>query len=181
MALVGVSAKSLAVQVASPKEHFDVLLKAIGITLGIPYRLLVGSEEAKLASSTDTTTWNRRVKKRQENYCSFEILYPFIDRLIAFGVLSEPKEYFVKWPDLMELDPKDEATIMKDKTETIAKYVTAGGNVLIPPHQFLTTVMGYSDDEAEQFLIETEEFQNDSVDENDIDEDNRSDSNIDDS
>jgi len=184
MALVGVSAKSLAVQVASPKEHFDVLLKAIGITLGIPYRLLVGSEEAKLASSADTTTWNRRIKKRQENYCTVEIVHPFIDRLIAAGILSEPKEYTVAWPDLAELDPKDEATIMKDKTDAIAKYVASSGNTLIPPHQFLTTVMGYTDEEAEQFILEAEEFQDDTIDEdelNDSDEDNRPDPNSDDS
>jgi len=173
ISLVGVKAKSLAVQVASPKEHFDMLLKAIGITLGIPYRLLVGSEEAKIASVTDTNTWNRRVKKRQVNYCSTEIVNPFIDRLIAMGVLSDPKEYTVAWPNLAELDPKDEAVIMKDKTEAIAKYVASSGNTLVPPFQFLTTIMGYSDEEAEKFIEEAEEFEDDSIDENDlIDEEN---------
>ena len=84
------------------------------------------------------------------------------------GILSEPKEYHIQWPNLLELDPKDEAIVMKDKTETIAKYVAAGGNSLIPPFQFLTTVMGYTDDEAKKFIEEAEEFEDDSVNEDDL-------------
>jgi len=168
MALVGVTAKSLAVQVASPKDHFDVILKAIGITLGIPYRLLVGSEEAKLASSTDTATWHRRVKKRQESFCTTEIVEAFINRLIAFGVLTEPKEYDVQWPDLTELDPKDKAIVMKDKTEALSKYVGGGCQVMIPPFQFLTLVMGFDDDVATKFIEEAEDFNDDAINEEEI-------------
>ncbi len=160
LALTGVKAKSLQTQVASPKEHFEVQLKAIGIALGVPYRLLLGSEEAKLASTQDAKTWSRRVTKRQVSYCTPVIIRSFVDRLIAFGILPL-KEYEVTWPSLDELDPKDKALITKDKTEAITKYVTAGAEVLIPPHQFLTHVMGFTDEQADVFLKEAETWNDD--------------------
>ncbi len=168
LAVQGVTTKSLQVQVASPKAHFEILLKTIGIALGIPYRLLLGSEEAKLAGSQDSKVWNRRVRKRQEDHCTPEILQQFIDKLILFGILPAPKAYEVKWASLDEQDPKDEAVIIKDKTEAIAKYVQAGAYELIPPRQFLTEVMHFTDEQAETFLAEAAEWVDDSVNEDDL-------------
>ena len=43
---------------ASPKEHVETHMRNIAISLGIPYRIFLGTEEAKLASSQDVKTWN---------------------------------------------------------------------------------------------------------------------------
>lgn len=149
LALAGVNVKSLAPQVADPKGHLEMQIRFICITLGVPYRIFMGSEEAKLASAQDMKTWNKRVAKRQTEYVSPMVLRPFVDRLIAYGVLPEPKEYFVEWPDLNVPSEKDEAEVSKEKTEALAKYV--GGNVdnLIPPKEFLMMVMKMSEEEAE--------------------------------
>ena len=149
IALTGVTAKSLAMQVADPSNHFLTQMKAVGIALGIPYRKLMGSEEAKLASADDNKTWTRRVVKRQVSYVTPRIIRPFIDKLIEWGILPEPKDgYEVKWPSLDELDPKDAAIVMKDKVEAMAKYIVSGADSLIPPHQFFTLIMGWTDEEA---------------------------------
>jgi len=161
IALVGVTAKSLTPQVADPKSHFEIQLKAIGIALGVPYRVFMGSEEAKLASMQDVKTWNRRVSKRRESYLTPMLIRPFVDRLVEFGVLPETKRYFVKWPKLDVMDEKDAAAVTKDKTEALAKYVTAGADAILPPFQFLTTVMGYDDEEAKTIIGEAEEWLND--------------------
>lgn len=171
IALVGITAKSLEMQVADPKGHFDTQIKAIGITLGVPYRIFMGSEEAKIASQTDTKTWSRRVSQRQVNYLTPLVVRPFVDRLIELGIMPEPKEYVVKWPSLDEIDPKDAATIAKDKTESLSKYVTTGTDTVIPPFQFLTLVMGFTKDEAEAIIKEAESYQDDREDEEDLDED----------
>lgn len=166
--LVGITAKSLGVQVADPKSHFDVQLKAISITLGVPYRVFMGTEEAKLAGGQDVKIWNRRVKKRQESYLTPMVVTPFVDRLIELGILPEPKEYFVRWPEIDEVDPKDAATIAKDKTEALAKYVVSGADEVMPPFQWLTTVLGYKDEEAEAMLKEVEKYLNDAEPEEDL-------------
>lgn len=156
--LVGITAKSLTPQVADPKMHFEVQLKAISITLGVPYRVFMGTEEAKLASGQDVKMWNRRVKKRQEGYLTPMLVTPFIDRFIELGILPTPKEYFVRWPEIDEVDPKDAATIAKDKTEALSKYVVSGAEEIMSPFQFLTTVMGYDDEEVKAMLEEVEDY-----------------------
>ena len=74
---------------------------------------------------------------------------PFVDRLIAYGALPPPKEYFVDWPDLGAPTDSEKAEVAKNKTEAFAKYV--GGNVdgLIAPKEFLMMIMDMSEDEAD--------------------------------
>ncbi|MCH8883661.1 MAG: DUF1073 domain-containing protein, partial [SAR324 cluster bacterium] len=45
IALTGMTAKSLSTQIVPPTETFEVQIKAICITLGIPYRVFMGIEE----------------------------------------------------------------------------------------------------------------------------------------
>lgn len=170
MALTGVTAKSLTPQVADPSSHFVAQLKAIAITLGVPFRMFMGSEQAKLASTQDTKTWSRRVAKRQNDYLTPFMIRPTLDRFIELGILDEPKSYEAKWPTLEELDPKDASEIAKNKTEAMAKYTTAGVEQIMPPLQFLTTVLGYTDEEAEAILKEALLFVDDKVDESDLEE-----------
>lgn len=149
LALTGVTAKSLSPQVADPSGHLKAQIQSIAIALGVPWRVLMGSEEAKLASSQDKDAWNKRLTKRQESYLTPMLVRPFVDRLIAYGVLPEPKEYFVDWPDLGAPTDKEKAEVAKSKTEAFAKYV--GGNVdgLIAPKEFLMMIMDMSEDEAD--------------------------------
>ena len=170
MALVGVTAKSMTPQVADPSNHFAAQLKAIAITLGVPYRMFMGSEQAKLASTQDTKTWNRRIAKRQNDYLTPLVIRPIVDRFIELCILKEPKEYEVKWPSLEELDPKDASEIAKNKTESMVKYVMGGVEAIMPPSQFLVMILGFTDEEAEAILKEATKFLDDRVDENDLEE-----------
>jgi len=144
----GVTVKSLAPQVAGPKEHVDVNMRQIAISLGIPYRIFLGSEEAKLASSEDKETWNARLSRRQYGYVNPFIIRPCIDRLIILSILPEPKEYFIDWPDLSAPTDKDIADIGKVRTESLSAYVASGINQLIPPVEYLTLILGMTMDEA---------------------------------
>jgi hypothetical protein len=149
LAIEGVTAKSLEPQVADPTGHITCHVKAIAMSLGAPYRIFLGTEEAKLASSQDKNTWNERVRRRQVQYLSPMIVRPFFDRLIAFKILPEPKEYFVDWPDLDAPGDKDIAEIAARITEAMAKYQGGGVDDLIPPTEFLTMILKMSSEEAE--------------------------------
>lgn len=148
LATEGLTVKSLQPQVSSPKEHIEANLKAIAITKGIPYRIFMGTEEGKLAGGQDATAWNKRVAGRQTKYVSPYIIRPVIDRLIAFGILPEPKEYNIEWSDLSKSSEKEAAETAGLVTTAMAKYVTGDVDNLIGPFEYFTMVLGYSDDEA---------------------------------
>ena len=127
LALSGVSAKSLSPQVADPSAHIDTEAKMVAVCLGIPYRIFIGSEEAKLASSEDTKRWNKRLKKRQEKYLTPMMVRPFVDRMIMAGVLPKPKDniYQVEWPDLNEMTPKQKADVLESTSRAYIQLINA--------------------------------------------------------
>ena len=151
LAVAGVSVKSLQPQVSDPKSHIDAQVKMIAIALGCPYRIFTGTEEAKLAGSQDSKAWNKRIAKRQVDYNEPMLLRPFIDRLIAFGVLPEV-EYIVDFPDLDAPSDEDKAKVALIKTEAFAKYVQASIDGLVPPKEYLMIIMGMAEEEAEAII-----------------------------
>ena len=157
--LTGVTAKSLAPQVADPTGHVDMHVKLIAMSLGVPYRLLLGSEEAKLASTQDKRTWTERIAERQNNYLTPMLIRPFVDRLMVLGVLNDIEEYFVEWPDLNAPGNEEIADIALKRTDAFAKYVAGGCEQLILPRQYLTLIHKLSDEEVDAIENAMEEYQ----------------------
>ena len=155
MILTGASANSLMPNVADPRGHFEIIMKLIAISLGVPQRIFLGSEAAKLASTQDKKAWQMRVSHRQETYLSPLVIRPVIDTLIEYGVLPEPTDgYDIKWPVLDSPSEEDEATVAKIRTEAIAQYVSSGAHALIPPNLYFKLIHKF--DEAEIEAIEDE-------------------------
>lgn len=154
LAVNGVTAKSLAVQVASPDDHVTVQLKAIAIAMKCPLRIFMGSEAAHLASTQDQKTWNGRLSHRQEKYLTPKIIRPFIDRLIAIGILPEPEtgSYDVKWPDMDIATDEEKAKVAEILVKAIAAYVQAGMDTLVPPFEFLTMFIGLDQEQAKAIM-----------------------------
>jgi len=155
-AVQGVSAKSLAPQVADPSNHIEAQLENIAITLGIPKRILFGSEQAKLASSQDVRTWNRRLWRRQTKYLTPMLISPLVERLIYIGVLPEPADgpdaYEVVWPDLNTLSDEEWAIVAERTAKTLATYIQAGVDQVVPPAEFLSMIMGRDVEEVKQIM-----------------------------
>jgi hypothetical protein len=154
LATVGMSAKSLTTQVADPGPHLEVQLKLIAIAMGVPWRVFIGSEAAQLASEQDSRSWNRRLNRRRTKYLNPFVITPVIDRLIALGVLPEPEELCVDWPDLNTLGDKDKAEVAQKKSDALAKYVQSGSDIVVPPFHYLTLVLGFTEDEARSIIEE---------------------------
>ena len=124
LALEGVKAKSLSPQVADPSQHVDTQLKVVALCMGVPHRIFIGSEEAKLASSEDTKRWNARINRRREQYLTPYILQPLIERLIEYGILPDA-EYTIEWEDLNAPTPKQKAEIFEIKARAMTQLINS--------------------------------------------------------
>lgn len=105
----GMSVQTLGSDVAQFATSVDCLVTLIAGAKHIPKRILLGSEEGKLASGQDADNWSTFVQDRRTSYVSPCIVRPLVDRLIEKGYLPEPKQYEVVWPTVEELTEIEKA------------------------------------------------------------------------
>lgn len=142
IALLGMSARTLEVQISDPKNFYELQMRLITTALAVPWRVFMGSEAAQLASDQDATNWNTRLNARRKNHIDPMILRPFLNRMIELGVLPQPKEgYHIKWDDLNSPTDLDRARVADFITKALATYVQVGADVLFPPRDFLMSVL----------------------------------------
>ena len=152
LSTTGVSVKSLAPAVADPASHVAQQLKAIAITIGVPYRVFTGTEEGKLAGDQDAKSWAKRLSQRQNKYLTPILVKPFINRLVEVGVLPEPVELNVEWPDMLTPSEKEMADVAKVRTDAMKTYVQGDVEMLVPPEFYLTEVLGMEQEQAQAIL-----------------------------
>lgn len=155
LALTGMTAKSLAPQIADPKASFEVQVKAMCIILGVPYRVFVGIEEGVVSGDQATRAWDSRLASRQARYVTPMLIDPVLQRLVDYGVLRapvKPQGWSVEWPDLTSPSEVERADVLVKKTEAFAKYVGGGVDTLIPPLEYLTKICGMEQDTAHSIL-----------------------------
>jgi hypothetical protein len=152
--VAGVDVKNMSGVVASPKEHFEVLLDVIAGTLGIPKRVLTGSERGELASSQDSANWLERVTRRQRQFAEPRILRALIDRLIELRALPAPAQpYTVAWDNLLSLSEEKQAAVAKDVATALAQYAGPGmGMNIVTPEEFRSEFLGLSPEPEGGFL-----------------------------
>lgn len=139
-------------QIADPSGCISVYLDLIAGTTGIPKRILIGSERGELASSQDETAWNKRMEKRQMNYCEPFVLRPFINACVFAGVLPEPKEeYEIQWTSMFEPTDQEKANVAQVRTSALVSYASSQGtDMIVPPRVFLKEIMGFRDELVDQ-------------------------------
>lgn len=103
--------QSLGGQMTDPGPLVMTELKLISVATSIPLRILLGTEEGKLAGSQDERGWVRVIETRQQNFAWPLVLRPLINRLIWLGILPKPKsgDFCCRWPNLLDKDRKEEA------------------------------------------------------------------------
>jgi hypothetical protein len=167
VALEGLQAKSLSPQVASPLDHYMCQLKEISIALGVPFRVFLGSEESKLSSTQDAQTWNKRLHRRQHKYLTPMLVQPFIDRLVAYGVLPPPAKVIVAWPDLNTTTGVEKADMAAKRMTALATYVGGGVEQLVPPRELYTHFLDMPAEVADQIIEASEKHVLTTIDPND--------------
>lgn len=157
IATTGMKVNSLAPQVVDPTPHCMNLLTQIAATLGVPLRIFLGSEAGHLASGQDSATWNRRLAKRQNLYVTPRIIVPFINKLISFGVLPQPKDIVIVWDDLNALSDKDSADVSMKLTQALLQYVTSGAEEIMDLFVFYTEILKMDPERAQAAIDRLEE------------------------
>jgi hypothetical protein len=161
LALTGVTVKSLTPQMGDPTSHRQAIMDDIAFSMGVPKRKLFGSEQAQLASTQDSRTWNGRVMRRNNKHVTHSIVRPTIDRLMMAGVLpplTVEDDYEVHWPDLNTVTDEEKALVAKTRTEAYATYVSGNVDQVIPPHDYHVVVHGMDPQEAEQLMESAREY-----------------------
>jgi uncharacterized protein len=147
----GVDLKSLETQVATPKDHVDVILTCISAQTGIPKRILSGSERGELSSGQDSAEWKTYTKSRREDHAEPRIIRVFVDRLIELKVLPKPSdEYAVDWEDLFAISEKDRVEIGKARANALREYTyNPLSAMIIPPDGFKEFFLGFTREQIE--------------------------------
>jgi phage-related protein (TIGR01555 family) len=139
----GMDVKMLNPTVADPSNHAELQFKLISSAKGIPVRILTGSERGELASTQDASNWHGKIKERQEDYAEPLYLLALIDKLQNMGILNAV-EYEVKWPDMLAPSDKEQADIVKTRTEALVAYANApASEMMMPLEVYLDEVWGF--------------------------------------
>lgn len=150
----GVKLESLQQQIADPANHLDIQIQMISSMTGIPKRILMGSELGELASSQDRSSWINYVNTRRQELAQPQIIEPFIDMMMEYGILQE-QEYEVDWQELAGMTDAERAALMQTRVTTLKTYADSmNATNIIPEKIFLRTMLGLNDNEIAE--IETE-------------------------
>lgn len=118
----GVKINTIDTEVADPTGTFRAILALISGATGIPQRILLGSEAGQLASEQDRANWAERINDRRVNFAQPQVLEPFVNMLMAAGVLPEADDLEFVWPEAFRLSPLE-------RSETMAQVARAVVNL----------------------------------------------------
>lgn len=155
IALQNMSANPLKPDVVDPNPHLTAQLQLISLKIGVPLRILLGTERGEAAASQDDAAWNDRIRERENDHITPRMIVPTVDRLILMGILPVPSEgYRVQWPDLESQGAIEKANSAMKLSQALAQYVSSGAALLMPMQHFLTKIMKMTDSEARSIVEE---------------------------
>jgi hypothetical protein len=100
--LYGVDVTSLQTQLQDPKSAWEICVVEACASRGVSFTELVGFMTGERASTQNSTSFTKRLKKHQKKYGND--IHKFLSRLVELGLLSQPSNgtFKVCWPDLSE-------------------------------------------------------------------------------
>lgn len=148
MSMKGLMPQQMNPNIADPDTHIDVQLLAISISIDVPQRVLMGTEEARLASVQDNQNLNKKITKRHNVHCTPSILQPLVHLFMAAKWLPRYEEFFCTWPDIFSVSETDRADITGKLVRALGEYVSTGAFKLFPPMEFFTIIMDLTPERA---------------------------------
>jgi len=155
----GVDLKALDQQLSDPINHVDIQLQMISAVTGIPKRILTGSERGELASTQDKEEWLAFVTSRRDEHAEPNIIDPFIERCMEFGILPEGEDYAIVWEDLFVMNEKARVEVGKGRAQALREYSqNPAAEAMIPIAAFVKFFLGLTPAEMAEIeeLRETE-------------------------
>lgn len=162
LALQGVTATQLQAAIEDPSPVVGNLLDLIAGSIGMPKRILLGSEMGQLASGQDENNWADRTNERRRTFATPRMLKPFLRIMIDTGNLPNPVDQFwVDWPD-SAASPERQANLGSIRSNILRNYCsTPGAELVVPVAEMRKDFMGlppkseYEASEVDEALEET--------------------------
>lgn len=152
----GIEVTQLEGKIPDASGIIDKQVDLIAGAIGMPKRLLIGSERGELASTQDEANWLQgTIRDRQMAYAEPVCLRPLLDHCIALNILPTPVDgYAVEWPNLLSLTEKERAAIVLDWSRAIATYAgpMASPQEVFPLLMFLGDIMEFSPEQVERIM-----------------------------
>jgi hypothetical protein len=168
LALQGVTAQMLQATVQDPSMMTDKLLDVIAGSVGIPKRILLGTERGELSSDQDENNWAQRIEERRKNFAIPYILQQVVARLIETGNLKPNGEWHVDWPG-EALSPDKAANVGLTRSNTLRNYVTSpGAELIVPPGEFRKVFLGLDPESKFEEVEELEPLPDEDVPDEDV-------------
>ena len=138
-------------QPPNPGQAADLYFMLIAAAVGIPKRILFGTETGERASEQDERAWHGVVSERQEHHAEPNLLRSLVDRLVSHGALPDPGEYGyeVYWPPLKEESDSERSNANLNRARTAKELTPVGGD----PREMIDI-----DDEGNVWLKMPEDF-----------------------
>jgi hypothetical protein len=131
--VMGLDVKQLGGIVADPSNHFTVGMQIICGTIGVPLRILLGTERGSLASSQDENDVLRGATRRQVTYAEPLALRPFTEKVFAIvPAMQPPQRPVVEWPNLWALSEIQQAEVMKNRAQAVQAVLAAAATYTGP-------------------------------------------------
>jgi hypothetical protein len=127
----GMTAKTLGITLPSPEHFWAAPLQSFAASIGIPLKILVGSQTGERASTEDGKEWAQTIMSRRNAQTVPNIL-SLVRRLAAFGILPDDKDWFIDWTDLTEASMAEKIDRAAKMAETNAKMEKSGEWVFTP-------------------------------------------------
>lgn len=128
-----------AVQVFGPNA--TAVLQLTAGTVGIPLRILIGSERGELSSGQDRDNWSDRIGERRQSDGEPRVR-TVIDRFVAIGALPTPKQYDVTWPKTEEMNEDGKARVALTMAQANDAQMRADGTIITTNDEIRLAVWG---------------------------------------
>jgi hypothetical protein len=152
----GMELKTLGSDVANFQGPVASLIEQISGSVGIPQRILLGSERGELASTQDRNNWYDQVHDRRAAFAGPYVVEPFVNRLMEYGYLPEA-EYVVRWPQIQNLDEVQKADVALKWSNVNAAYASANMGIVVTAAEMRERLMGLPPIDPEELMPPTEE------------------------
>lgn len=117
--LFGLKREPTSVTLPSPEHFYNIALQSFAASVGVPLKILVGTQTGERASSEDAKQWAQHNKSRRESVCR-PMIREMLNRFERFGVIPE-RDWTIDWTDLTESSQEERLNMAAKMAEIHSK------------------------------------------------------------
>jgi hypothetical protein len=139
---------------SEPSGLMEQYINAVAIALAVPRRIFEGSERGELASGQDAILWSNRLQERRANYLVPNLVRPFVNLLLRYGVIPEPfnRDYSIEWKPQQYASEQDGTAHAEAETTILQRYFDAGLDRIMRPQDYMIRYCGMTEGEADGYV-----------------------------